>query len=110
MTNAEKVKRYRERNPDKFRQSLYQYWKKPFECACGTTTTMKNKQLHLKSKRHIFMLEHQELLNKVKKLENNENKEDSETSSEEDEFINNYLSKGKYDKEGLVITTDSDTD
>ena len=108
LTNAEKTKRYRERNPERFRKSLYEYWKKPYNCPCGTTITMKNKQIHLKSKKHQFMLDHQELLNKVKSYE----KEDSETEtdSEEDEYINNYLSKGKYDINGLLITTDSDTD
>lgn len=111
MSNAEKSKRYRERHPDRFRESLKKYWNKKYTCDCGKTLTQKNRAVHLRTAEHIKNMEYMEMKRKLKMYEN-ETKEDSETEtdSEEDEFINNYLSKGKYDNSGLLITTDSDTE
>ena len=69
MTNAEKSKRYREKNPERFRESLYRYWKQPYYCKCGVTVTKQTKQSHLKTKRHHHMMEFQELKEKVQTME-----------------------------------------
>ena len=112
LSNAEKSRRYRERHPDKFRESLKKYWNKKYTCECGKTLTQKNRAVHKRTKEHIRFIEFMELKQKLKKYEEDEKTEDSETEtdSDEDDFINDYLSKGKYDKEGLLITTDSDTE
>ena len=110
LTNAEKSKRYRERHPDRFRESLKKYWNKKYTCECGKTLTKKNKAVHLRTAEHKRFAEFMSMKRRLEHLEKTEVKEDSETDSEEDEYINNYLSKGKYDTNGLLITTDSDTD
>ena len=69
MTNAETTKRYRERNPDKFRESLYKYWKQPYECECGITVTKQTKNKHLKTNKHKHMMEFQEMKKKIVKYE-----------------------------------------
>ena len=104
LSNAEKSKRYRERHPDRFRASLKKYWNKKYTCECGKTLTKKNRAVHLRTAEHNKYADYMEMKRRLEQLE------DSETSSEEDEYINNYLSKGKYDTNGLLITTDSDTD
>ena len=82
------------------------------ECECGTRVSYAHLARHKKTNKHIKEMEIKNKIeeNEVKQM--NQELEDmfSETSSEEEEYINNYLSNGKYDKEGLVITTDSDTE
>ena len=110
LSNAEKSKRYRERHPERFRASLLKYWKTKYECECGKTLTKKNRAVHLRGAEHKKYADYMGMKRKIESMEKPEIKEDSETSSEEEEYINNYLSNGKYDKDGLVITTDSDTE
>jgi len=57
QNHAKKVADYRKRNPEKTRESLYKYWKKPYVCDCGSITTMKNKMGHRKSKKHARNIE-----------------------------------------------------
>ena len=57
QNHAKKVAEYRKRNPEKTRESLYKYWKKPYVCDCGSITTMKNKMGHRKSKKHARNIE-----------------------------------------------------
>ena len=52
LTKAEKNKQYQERNPEKFRESLKRYWKKPHICECGSIITKGAKSNHLKSQKH----------------------------------------------------------
>ena len=116
LSNAEKSKRYRERHPDRFRESLKKYWGKKYNCPCGKTLTIKNKSVHLKTQEHATMMEYQQMKQRIHYLESKETKvkiEDCNTEEEndiEETFINNYLSTAKYDKDGLLITTDSETD
>ena len=56
ISNAERSKLYRERNPETFRESLKRYWKKPHICDCGAIITNGAKSLHLKSKKHCTNL------------------------------------------------------
>jgi hypothetical protein len=51
-TNNDRVKNWREENNEKWKKSLYSYWKKPYICECGSIMTTKNKYYHLKSKKH----------------------------------------------------------
>src|SRR6056300_1072531 len=83
------------------KDELMEKAKKLVLCECGEQITYAHIAQHRKTQNHISRME---------KMEKTEVKEDSETSSEEEEYINNYLSKGKYDTNGLLITTDSDTD
>ena len=108
LSNAEKSRRYRERHPENFRKSLYSYWKKPYDCPCGTTIKTQYKAKHLKSAKHQHMMEYQEMKRKLKETENTES--GNSTDESENEYINNYLSKAKYDESGLLIYTDSDTE
>lgn len=57
LTNAEKSKQYRKRNPEKFRESLKRYWKKPYICECGSMITNGAKSLHKKSQKHCKSME-----------------------------------------------------
>ena len=50
--HAKKVSEYRKNNPEKVREQLYAYWRKPYICECGAITTMKNKQGHRRSAKH----------------------------------------------------------
>ena len=52
LTKAEKNKQYQERNPEKFRESLKRYWKKPHVCECGSIITKGSKSIHVKSPKH----------------------------------------------------------
>lgn len=111
LSNAEKSRRYRERNPDKFRESLKKYWNKKYTCECGKILTQKNRASHKRTKQHIMFIDFMDMKQKLKQYEEGKTEEsETETDSEEEEFINDYLSKGKYDKDGLLITTDSETD
>ena len=63
QNHAKKVSEYRKRNPEKTRESLYKYWKKPYICNCGAITTMKNKIGHRKSAKHARNIKILESLN-----------------------------------------------
>ena len=55
--HAKNVAEYRKKNPDKVREQLYSYWKKPYICDCGTIITQKHKIGHIKSKKHTRNME-----------------------------------------------------
>jgi len=55
--HAKKVSEYRKQNPEKVREQLYKYWRKPYICECGAITTMKNKQGHRRSAKHARNLQ-----------------------------------------------------
>lgn len=109
ISTAERSRRYRERHPERFRQSVYKYWTKPYDCPCGTRMNTQNKKKHLASQKHKHLMEYQELKRKVKEAEENTESGNS-TDESEAEYINSYLSNAKYDHNGLLITTDSDSD
>ena len=63
LTCAEVAKRYRERDPARFRAQLYKYWNKPWQCECGSILTNKSKQGHLKTKKHEYNMQYLSTLN-----------------------------------------------
>lgn len=50
---AIKAKLYRERNPERWNDSLYRYWKKKYTCECGAVICNKVRPQHKRSKKHI---------------------------------------------------------
>ena len=69
LSSAEKSRRYRERHPERFRQSIYKYWAKPFECPCGSTVKTQHRKKHLRTAKHTHMMEYQDLKRKLMEKE-----------------------------------------
>lgn len=72
MSNAEKTRRYRERHPEKFKESLRRYWGKKYECPCGLTVTMKNRKAHFDTENHLIRMEYQALKRKFEQQNDTE--------------------------------------
>lgn len=71
LTNAEKAKLYRERNPERFRDSLKRYWAKKKTCECGCVITNKIYPSHKRTNKHISkmkIIEYEKLLENVRKV------------------------------------------
>ena len=62
---AERAKLYRERNPERWNETLRKYWKKRYMCECGIEVCNKIKSQHKRTKKHM---ERMEFLDKVKVL------------------------------------------
>lgn len=73
---AIKAKLYRERNPERWNESLKTYWKKRYMCECGIEVCNKVRPQHKRSTRHKERMEliyqkdkeRMELLDQMKKL------------------------------------------
>lgn len=56
LTAAQASKLYRERNPERWKQSLYKYQKKKYTCECGSVLSNKMRPKHLKTQKHIHIM------------------------------------------------------
>ncbi len=63
MTDSEKSKLYRQRNPERWKHTIKSYHKKKWTCECGSVVCNKVRPQHLKSIKHK---ERMELINKYK--------------------------------------------
>ena len=81
LTGAEHSKFYRQRNPERWKNTINKYFKKKYTCECGITLCNKLRPKHLKTRRHN---ERMELINQIKGNETNDNS-NYETTSEEEE-------------------------
>jgi hypothetical protein len=76
LTGAEHSKLYRERNPERWKNTINNYCKKKYTCECGITLCNKLRPKHLKTRRHN---ERMELINQI-----NQTNTKNELTSEED--------------------------
>ncbi len=63
MTDSEKSKLYRMRNPERWKHTIKSYHKKKWTCECGSVVCNKVRPQHLRSVKHK---ERMELINKYK--------------------------------------------
>jgi len=73
MTTAEKSRRYREKNPEKYRESLRKWGNKIFECECGMNMKNQYRTHHLRTQKHedrMEMLRLKQELSSLKGIEN----------------------------------------
>jgi len=73
LTDSEKSKLYRQRNPERWKHTIKSYHKKKWTCQCGAIVCNKVRPQHLRSTKHK---ERMELINKYKSSSDSE-----ETSS-----------------------------
>jgi len=81
LTPAEKSKLYRERNPERFRDSLKRYWAKKKTCECGAVITNKIYPSHKRTNKHISkmkLIEYEKLLENMRKQPNKQEEEQGE--------------------------------
>ena len=70
ITIKERNQRYRQKNPDKFRECQKRYWNRKYECECGAVLTNKYRPKHLKSDKHAFMMQFKTMKDKINEIEN----------------------------------------
>tara|TARA_R110000823_G_scaffold77726_2_gene177302 strand:- start:361 stop:606 length:246 start_codon:yes stop_codon:yes gene_type:complete len=63
LTDSEKSKLYRQRNPERWKHTIKSYHKKKWTCQCGAIVCNKVRPQHLRSTKHK---ERMELINKYK--------------------------------------------
>lgn len=73
LTPAQSCKLYRQRNPERWKESIKKYQKKKYTCECGCVLSNKMRPVHLKSKKHQHIME---MLNKAKSSESSESSDD----------------------------------
>ena len=80
LTASQSCKLYRQRNPERWKESIKKYQKKKYTCECGCVLSNKMRPTHLKSKKHQHIME---MLNKAKSLQSSEDENvESEDSVE----------------------------
>ena len=78
LTPAQSSKLYRERNPERWKESIKKYQKKKYTCECGSVLSNKMRPVHLKSQKHIHIIN---MMNKIKQ------QSDTDESVESDESV-----------------------
>lgn len=73
LTTAEKSRRYRENNPEKYREVLRRWGNKKWVCACGMEMKNQYRTHHLRTQKHTDRLEILRLKEEVELLKGNEN-------------------------------------
>tara|TARA_R110000803_G_scaffold115427_1_gene183910 strand:- start:7891 stop:8136 length:246 start_codon:yes stop_codon:yes gene_type:complete len=69
LTDSEKSKLYRQRNPERWKHTIKSYHKKKWTCQCGAIVCNKVRPQHLRSTKHK---ERMELINKYKSSSDSE--------------------------------------
>jgi len=57
MTSSEKSRRYREKNPERYRETLRRYGNKTWVCACGEEVKNQYRTHHVRTQKHADKLE-----------------------------------------------------
>lgn len=60
MNAAEKCRRYRLKDPQRFKDSQNKYLKKKIKCSCGRVVTNAYRPQHLKTKVHLKFVDEKE--------------------------------------------------
>ena len=68
LTSCEKSRRYRENNPEKYRQTLRRYGNKLWECSCGESVKNQYRTHHLRTQKHADKLEFLKLKAEIEAL------------------------------------------
>ena len=68
LTSCEKSRRYRENNPEKYRQTLRRYGNKLWVCACGMEVKNQYRTHHLRTQKHEDKLEYLKLKHELESL------------------------------------------
>jgi len=63
LTASQSCKLYRERNPERWKESIKKYQKKKWTCECGCVISNKMRPTHLKSQKHLHIMN---MMNKAK--------------------------------------------
>ncbi len=66
LTDSQKSKLYRQRNPERWKHTIKTYHKKKWTCECGAVVCNKVRPQHLRSTKHK---ERMELINKYKSFD-----------------------------------------
>lgn len=61
MNAAEKCRRYRLKDPQRFKDSQNKYLKKKIKCTCGRVVTNAYRPQHLKTKIHLKFVDEKEV-------------------------------------------------
>lgn len=71
LSGRERARRYREKDPERYRAVLRKYGNKEWTCACGMTMKNQYRTHHLNTQKHKNLMELLELKNQLKQLNGN---------------------------------------
>jgi hypothetical protein len=73
MSSCEKSRRYREKNPERYRETLRKYGNKTWVCACGEEVKNQYRTHHIRTRKHADKLELLKLKQELEQLKGVQN-------------------------------------